>query len=428
MNFNNIEPSKIDYQAYGNLRDLIRKNPNFFMELSKKEQDLFYDFIYNLFTNLPDKGVAYKNSLFNDRNQLLYKQPTNNRAECISLKILSENYMNAVCYDGIIIEKYPEGISLSATLSLNNRIRTVISGRAEPKKASSLQIVTADYNYEITGASLFAFFASLSECIVSQSTLKELEETNNARSDLQAYLKSNYPFLDDFQLSRFISENVNFRYPLSSEYPKISNYIIEQFMNHFISEVEKGFIKDTSITVEPITGLDVGADAIKRFGEYEVEIFGQKVKLIDIELFMQDDDTICYCPYLDALNTLPKEDTDVYIVGLCYFATYCDKLGKVDSHNRYGSTIARRLSGQKLNTAIKSTLLGVWVADYASSRAEIRKDNYDESAFLMRDFFNRLGFGNAVNIFEPQNVDVTEFKRITFPYVRGHKRSGYHLY
>lgn len=134
MNFHNIEPSKIDYQAYGNLRDLIRKNPNFFMELSKKEQDLFYDFIYNLFTNLPDKGVAYKNSLFNDRNQLLYKQPTNNRAECISLKILSENYMNAVCYDGIIIEKYPEGISLSATLSLNNRIRTVISGRAEPKK------------------------------------------------------------------------------------------------------------------------------------------------------------------------------------------------------------------------------------------------------------------------------------------------------
>ena len=36
MNFNNIESSKIDYQAYGNLRDLIRKNPNFFMELSKK--------------------------------------------------------------------------------------------------------------------------------------------------------------------------------------------------------------------------------------------------------------------------------------------------------------------------------------------------------------------------------------------------------
>lgn len=36
MNFHNIEPSKIDYQAYGNLSDLIKKNPNFFYGIVKK--------------------------------------------------------------------------------------------------------------------------------------------------------------------------------------------------------------------------------------------------------------------------------------------------------------------------------------------------------------------------------------------------------
>ena len=169
---------------------------------------------------------------------------------------------------------------------------------------------------------------------------------------------------------------------------------------------------------EPIVGLELDETAIKKFVDYEVtDIFGQKNKLIDIAVYMQDYDNDSYsCPFLEALETIPKKDIDVFIVGLCYFATYCTELGRVDAHNRYGRTPAKRLSGEKLNIAIKSSLLGVKVADYAEVR-----ETYDETDFIMRCFFNEMGFDNIVNLDKKPNVSVDKFEDIMYPYLRGRR-------
>ena len=93
----------------------------------------------------------------------------------------------------------------------------------------------------------------------------------------------------------------------------------------------------------------------------------------------------------------------VHVVGLCYFATYCNELGRVDNHNIWSTS--RVLSGAKLNIVIKSSLFGVQVADYTQSRK-----TYTEADFIMRYFFNEMGFGNTVNIDREQDVNIETLK------------------
>ena len=81
-------------------------------------------------------------------------------------------------------------------MALNNKLKTVISGEQMPDAKSKLNIITADYNYKITGASLFSLFGELKDCVISQQELEELSKsTNNSRYALHNFMKTRYPFL-----------------------------------------------------------------------------------------------------------------------------------------------------------------------------------------------------------------------------------------
>lgn len=413
-----------DYQAYSNLRNLRNKNIDYFDDLSDEERKLQLNFIYDLFANFADKGFEYKDSRFNPYYGVeLHKQKSIKASTDICIFSIVPNYISAkikpAYYDDIVIEKSSDKVILSANLALSSNLKTVIYGEQKPDSKSQISIVTADYNYEITGASLFSLFGELKDCVVSQNELEELStSTNYSRYALQEFMKTRYPFLDDLQLQRFINKNVKSGSSFGYYQSMLSNYAIEKYLLNYVKEVEKGYIEGTTLKKEPIVGLELDEAAIKKFVDYEVtDIFGQKNKLIDIAVYMQDYDNDSYsCPFLEALETIPKKDIDVFIVGLCYFATYCTELGRVDAHNRYGRTPAKRLSGEKLNIAIKSSLLGVKVADYA----EVRETS-DETDFIMRCFFNEMGFDNIVNLDKKPNVSVDKFEDIMYPYLRGRR-------
>lgn len=416
-----IDNDKIDYQAYGNVVDLYTKNIGFFDELSNEERKLQLKFLYDLFTGFPDKGSEYKKTRFNSFYGSELRKRSGDDSDVIRLFSCTPNYINARIIpdydDEIVIDQCRDKITLSANMALNDKLKTVISGEQMPDTKSKLNIITADYNYKITGAPLFSLFGELKDCVISQQELEDLSKsTNNSRYALHNFMKTKYPFLDDIKLQRFINMTVEWNSSYSYYHSRLSNYAIEKYLQNYVEEVEKGYIEGANLQKEAIEGLDLGEDAIKKFAAYEViDIYGRKNKLMDIAICMQDyNNDLYYCPFFDALNKIPKEDVDVYIVGLCYFATYCDEVGRVDAHNQYGKNTARRLSGEKLNIAIKSSLLGVKVADYAQAR-----ETYNETDFIIRSFFNEMGFGNTVSLGRKPYINIDAFKEAIFPYLIG---------
>ena len=170
-----IDNDKIDYQAYGNVVDLYTKNIGFFDELSNEERKLQLKFLYDLFTGFPDKGSEYKKTHFNSFYGSELRKRSGDDSDVIRLFSCTPNYINARIIpdydDEIVIDQCRDKITLSANMALNDKLKTVISGEQMPDTKSKINIITADYNYEITGAPLFSLFGELKDCVISQQEL-----------------------------------------------------------------------------------------------------------------------------------------------------------------------------------------------------------------------------------------------------------------
>ena len=132
---------------------------------------------------------------------------------------------------------------------------------------------------------------------------------------------------------------------------------------------------DITISKNPIKGINVNPDGVEKFLEFEIiDEFNIPHKLVDIPLYLIDDLTKSKCPFLDTLNSLSIKDIDIYIVGLAYFATYCQDFGELSGNNYYGANIYPRYAGQKMNIAINSSVLNIPLSHYALARYQKNGD------------------------------------------------------
>ena len=54
------------------------------------------------------------------------------------------------------------------------------------------------------------------------------------------------------------------------------------------------------------------------------------------------------------------------------------------------------------------------MADYAQAR-----ETYNETDFIIRSFFNEMGFGNTVSLGRKPYINIDAFKEAIFPYLIG---------
>lgn len=427
----------LDKMAYNNVIGAIKKNSQDLSESEKIKKALMIEMIYEIFRGLPDKGEEYRHSYINldDKEAKLFTDDYNASFGPIVVmpsfySLVAESYLNF--FSHIRVTQYEKDATISGLLDLNDRVVTKISGKKENGKPSEIEIDTKDYVYNVKGLEFPYLVGLLAGGVVSKKSLKGKENTRENREELVRNLLSKYPFLDRYDLYDFINKNVNEFVDLHYYDTKISNYVIEKSLEHFLNEIEMGYIKGVSVTKEEIKGLDVGKEAIEKFKNYEVtDIYGTRGKLIDVPLYLHDVGSSVECPFMEFLSKLPDDDLDVFIVGLCYFANYCGDLGRVDGRNRMGALCANWLRGKKLNTAIKSSVLGVSLADYVNYRRDSYYKSYDyqqESDFMISEFYRNLGFTIDTDDIRDnpyyRSADVWAFRNM-LPYMSPDRRRKY---
>lgn len=416
--FDDIEKTNRDRKAYDNLVYVLGKNYYNLERMSKQKREDLIEIIYHVFCGLNDKGEGYRKSIINPDDAKLFGDDYNSSFGNVMIDRDYESWI-AVSYlnyfSHIRYTKYRKEDILSGVLSLNDKVVTTITGSKENGKSSRIEITTKDYVFKIKGLELPYLVGLLSSGVISEKRLRGKDNSKENIKELEEELLFEYPFLDRYDLSKFINKTMNENVDLHYYGINISNYVMEKSLDNFLDELEKGYVPGVEITKEELKGLKIGKSSIEKFKDYEVtDIFGSKVKLLNIPLYLQDTawEERVECPFLDAISLVPDSDIDVFVVGLCYFANYCDDLGRVDGRNRMGTMIANRLRGKKLNIAIKSSVLGVPLSDYVN----YRHDYYQDSDAILSEFYRNLGFDiDKQELREAPNykdIDVWSFREL----------------
>lgn len=400
MNFKNIK--NLEEEAYLNCKNLYDKNEAIFRNFNynKEEINNLLLAIYKIFSFLDDKGRAYTNLIFSNNNFILFKDSSYLLPGCISIEIY-KNFMQLESkFDDITgnrnfirLTVTPDNIYTTGYLKESGKPAITIRG----EKQKGLSIITPQTRYVIANEETWHVFATLVDSTLNDSYFKTIKNQEDLLSKLNMTLKTRN--LQEYQENLLKLLNI---YLPDFTYLKYWQINISNF---FVATALDNYLKDIKGTKESIKGLDADIKAIEKFINYQVtdEFTKKKRKLIDIPLYLRDTIEQTQCEFLDVLSTLEEKDIDIYLVGLAYFATYCQDFGILSGRNFYGANIYMRYAGYKMNVATKSTVLGIPLIEYAKARSN---DNYPEIA----TFFQMLGFDLDKDSKSP--TDISLFKNL----------------
>lgn len=427
MNFKNINWLEADQQAYINTQTLYNNNRRFFEELygyNSKEQDLILYQIYKIFSYLEDKGSSYNNITINNHSLIIFKEKSFNNPGNIKINL----YRNFLQIESSLT-KYTENrnfiritmnkdeIYVNGYLKIENQPTITFKGFKKDNNHFNLEINMPNTQYLIRNDEPWHIFSILIDNILNDYYFNSINNLPN--QEIYSKLLNT---LFRFGLSKYQEELNRLISPILLSIVDI-NYYQNEISNFFISKKLQEYLKsllyedDITISKNPIKGINVNPDGIEKFLEFEViDEFNIPHKLVDIPLYLIDDLTKSECPFLDALNSLSIKDIDIYIVGLAYFATYCQDFGELSGNNYYGANIYPRYAGQKMNIAINSSVLNIPLSHYALARYQKNGDNFPQ----MCNFFHILGFSfgkyernNQIMETTSDEINTYSFKKLT---------------
>lgn len=421
MKFSDINWIDCDQEAYINCKCLYNNNMDTFINTfgyhSDKTDFVLFQ-IYKIFSHLDDKGKSYLNFKYDNGRFILFKDNEYNLPGCIYISVYG-SFMQIDCefdkftgYRNFIrLTITPNNSYITGYLKEKDKPAITINGNDERDKKFVLNVITPNKRSIIKGDEAWHILATLSSSVLNKNYFKTLRDKNELLSRLIGTLneKGLFNYQEDLikLVKELLKENVGIEYYETD----ISNFFVAKAIQNYLDTIK--YEDKIDVKKEEIKGLNLGVDAIKRFSEYKIidEFNGEQKRLIDIPLYLRDTVDEDQCEFMDKLIKVKEEDIDVYIVGLAYFATYCSNVGELSGRNYYGANIYPKYSGYKNNVAIKSSLLGIPLNDYALARCN---DSYDNCP-QVTTFFKMLGF-NIDDKYTYSRIDTSEFKKL-LPYI-----------
>ena len=421
MKFSNINWIDCDQEAYINCKCLYNNNMDTFINTfgyhSDKTGFLLFQ-IYKIFSYLNDKGKSYSNFKYDNGRFVLFKDNEYNLPSCIYISVygsfmqIESEFDKVTGYRNFIrMTITPENIYIVGILKEGNNPAITIRGDNETNDNFILNIITPDKRSIIQGDEAWHIFSMLSSNTLNKNYFKSIKDKNELLHNLmnKLYEKWLSKYKEDLikLVKELLKEDVSIEYYETD----ISNFFVAKSLENYLDNIK--YEDKIDVKKEDIKGLNLGVDAIKRFSEYKIidEFNGEQKRLIDIPLYLRDTVDEAQCEFMDKLIKVKEEDIDVYIVGLAYFATYCTDFDRLSGRNFYGANIYPKYSGYKNNVAIKSSLLGIPLSDYALARCN---DSYDNCP-QVTTFFKMLGF-NIDDKYTYSRIDTSEFKKL-LPYI-----------
>lgn len=422
MDFKKIDWQEADQQAYINTSILHDKNKNTFDELfgsDEEKRNLVLYQIYKIFSYLSDKGASYTRAASEYNRLTIFKEKTYGEPGNITisiyrnfLQIESELARYTGNRDFVRLTITPEEAYITGYIKEKEKPACTIKGRKTKDEEFTLEIVDNEKRYTIKGDEPWHIFSSLANSVIGKKLFTELTSSkNDIATRLTSFSFSRGLHKHQEELYQLVKECLNTSVDIDYMQDDISAFFVTKGLAQYVEEIQ--LENKIKYQEEKITGLEIEAQTIDRFANYQIQDRYTKEwkKLMDIPLSLLDTTEISQCEFLDALNEIPEKDTDIFVVGLAYFATYCTSFGELSGRNFYGANIYPRYAGYKMATAIKSSVLGIPLVDYARARYEKEGDNYPEICIL----FNMLGFNfgkGGIKECNPREINTTAFKQL----------------
>lgn len=400
MSFKEINWQEADQQAYINTSVLEEKNKIVFDRLfgnDKEKKDAVLFQIYKIFSYLSDKGTSYTKASSEENRLIIFKEKTYGEPGNIVITTY-RNFFQIECelarYTGnrdfIRLTITPEEAYVTGYIKEKEKPACTIKGAKQKETEFTLEIVDNEKRHKIEGDEPWHILSALAESVIGKKQYTELTTSKN-KNDIWTKL---YSILCSRGLQKHLEElnihlcQLHTRRDIEYMQDEISMFFVTKALTSYVENIH--FEDKIKHQEEKIRGIEADEEAINRFANYQIsdKYTGETKKLTDIPLYLLDTAANSQCEFLDALNELPEKDIDIYVVGLAYFATYCTSFGEQSGRNFYGANIYPRYAGYKMATAVKSSVLGIPLADYARARYEKNGENYPEICIL----FKMLGF------------------------------------
>lgn len=405
------DKSGVNYVAYSNVVKVCGpKMGELQMNYTEPQIKEILRQIYNIFVNLTDFGNGYSRMSVNDERVILFKEGTYRSPGNITISVnsfntsietsltsdpLNRDYVSVRLYDGL---KVVDSI-------FKNHGGPMCTIKGETKTDTLLLKIVDEDNVYTTEDNPYHAIATLANSVMPKKEYEDL--ISGSKYDVLGKIKE-YLRLKSIELTdkdiEFITNEIATSTDLDYSYDRLNEYFIRLGLREYLSHKNN----KTSNSLIPINADEI---SIEKFKKYEVlDEYNNKVRLIDIPLYLLDNNRKRKCPFLDALNKV--KDIDVYTVGLAYFASYCKEFGPMSGFNLYGGSFYTKMDNEKLNTAIKSKVLGLPIEDYAIERLANKEDM--ESP-VMQVVLSNLGFDIKDQITNEQRsktIDTTRFKEL----------------
>lgn len=437
MKFTDINWQTSNQQAYINCKILYDNNKHQFIETfgyNSPTIDYILFQIYKIFSYLNDKGATFTNLSISNNKITIFKDKSYNSPGNIIISIY-RNFLQIECqltkYTG-----YRNFIRLTIT---ENEIYTTgfikddenpaitITGKKEKDQKGNLEIVTPSQKYYINNDDPWHILAILVDNVLGNNYFEKLKDNKDIFSKLNSTLIQKG--LSEYQLefTKLIHRYLYSSSDISYYQNDISLFFVIKSLINYLKEIK--FDNQINIKQKNIVGLNLSSESIQHFINYEVKdnITGKPIKLIDIPLKFTDTYNQSYCEFLDYLHNLSEDDVDIFIIGLAYFATYCQDFGEISGKNLYGANIYPRYAGYKMNVAIQSSILNIPLVDFAKARYVQNGDNHPEVCLIFKNFgFNFSTTRQPNKITESPNgeIDISQFTNY-FPYNLSHYKKLY---
>lgn len=437
MNFKNINWLEADQQAYINTQTLYNNNRRFFEELygyNSKEQDLILYQIYKIFSYLEDKGSSYNNITINNHSLIIFKEKSFNNPGNIKINL----YRNFLQIESSLT-KYTENrnfiritmnkdeIYVNGYLKIENQPTITFKGFKKDNTPFNLEINMPNTQYLIQNDEPWHILAILVDNVLGNNYFEKLKDNKDIFSKLNSTLIQKGLSECQLEFTKLIHRYLYSNSDISYYQNDISLFFVIKSLINYLKEIK--FDNQINIKQKNIVGLNLSSESIQHFINYEVKdnITGKPIKLIDIPLKFTDTYNQSYCEFLDYLHNLSEDDVDIFIIGLAYFATYCQDFGEISGKNLYGANIYPRYAGYKMNVAIQSSILNIPLVDFAKARYVQNGDNHPEVCLIFKNFgFNFSTTRQPNKITESPNgeIDISQFTNY-FPYNLSHYKKLY---
>lgn len=420
--------TECDQDAYIYTSVLYKNNKSVLDEqygYHSEELDLALYHIYKIFSYLQDKGASYSKVSSTGSRIVLFKEKTYGAEGNISLMIypqFSQIETKLVPYtqdrDFIRIMTSNDQITLNGCIRQGDNPPCTIRGNNQTGKFL-LTITDGNNRYHIESEEPWRLFATLTENVIGRKLWQELTSSKlDAGSRISNYLWNQGLGKHQEQLHQLLSHVFHSSANISCFQEEISQFFISASFQKYLEELP--YHPHIQYQKEEIKGLQVDKDAIERFKQYQVadRYTGKKRFITDIPLQFIDMDNYCECEFLDALNQIPDEEVDIFIIGMAYFATYCRYFGEMTGRNLYGAGIYPRYAGYKMDVAGKSSVLGIPLSSFARARYVNGGEHVPEICIVFKMLGFQFGEGEKNGTIlesKPLEIDINPFKQL-LPY------------